>query len=178
MTSNWGTSTPRVGSDPTPGMQNGNPQGPTEIAQRTAQQVQVTAAHLSDQAKQQIAGQLNSQKNRATSSLDSMAGAFRQTGRQLRDQGQDPVATFTERVADWAERLSSYLSERDVVALRREAEGLARTRPLAFLTGAFTIGWMGARFFKSSASTQQPLQTATPGASPAYGPTTRQSATL
>jgi hypothetical protein len=42
-----------------------------------------------------------------------------------------------------------------VAALEREGEQFARTQPTIFLTGAFALGFLGARFFKSSAENNQ-----------------------
>jgi hypothetical protein len=44
------------------------------------------------------------------------------------------------------------MQQRDVRALRYDAERLARQQPVVFLAGAFAIGWFGARFLKSDPS--------------------------
>ncbi|HWE63834.1 MAG TPA: hypothetical protein VHB98_19145 [Chloroflexota bacterium] len=109
---------------------------------------------MADQARQQVSTQLNSQKDRATSTLDSVAQALRQTGQQLQDQGQAPIAGYTTKAAEQVERVTRYLNERDVTDLQGDAARLARTQPVLFVAGAFALGWLGARFFKSAAPAQ------------------------
>jgi hypothetical protein len=152
-TTRQGTGTASVSGD-TATSNNGNPaslgeQAATAVLQTTSN-AQASAGKLADQARQQIVKQLNSQKDRATGSLESLITVLRQSSQQLQDQGQAPVATLANRAADGIEQVWLYLSERDVVALEREGEQLARTQPAIFLTGAFALGFLGARFFKSS----------------------------
>jgi hypothetical protein len=124
-------------------------QAATAVLQTTSK-AQASAGKLADQARQLIVKQLNGQKDRATGSLESLINVLRQSGQQLEDQGQAPVATLANRAADGVEQVWIYLSDRDVVALEREGEQFARTQPTIFLAGAFALGFLGARFFKSS----------------------------
>jgi ElaB/YqjD/DUF883 family membrane-anchored ribosome-binding protein len=120
-------------------------------ARQLAQQAQQQAGHLADQARRQITLQLTSQKERATAGLDSAARAIRETGRQMQGDGQAPIAQAADRAAFQVERVSTFLSQRDINALRDEAERFARRQTPLFLAGAFAAGWLGARFLKSSA---------------------------
>jgi hypothetical protein len=129
-------------------------QAATAVLQTTSK-AQASAGKLADQARQQIVKQLNNQKDRATSSLESMVNVLRQSGQQLEEQGQAPVAGLANKAADGIEQVWLYLSDRDVVALEREGEQFARTRPALFLAGAFALGFLGARFFKSGRPSQQ-----------------------
>jgi hypothetical protein len=124
-------------------------QAATAVLQTTSK-AQASAGKLADQARQLIVKQLNGQKDRATGSLESLINVLRQSGQQLQDQGQAPVAALANRAADGVEQVWIYLSDRDVAALEREGEQFARTQPTIFLTGAFALGFLGARFFKSS----------------------------
>jgi len=117
-----------------------------------ANQAQQQAGKAVEQVKGQVTSQLDQQKGRATSTLDSVSLALRDTGQRMHDQGQAPLATAADKAADQIERISSYLSERDIAALRAEAENFAREHTPLFLAGAFALGWVGGRFFKSSAS--------------------------
>jgi hypothetical protein len=148
----WGTERMNYGSSA-----DGTPRSaprPAEVMQQTTQQVQAATGNLADQAKQQIATQLNNQKERAATSLDTVAQAMRQTGQQLQDRGQEPVAGYATKAAEQVEQVTRYLNERDVVELRMDAERLVRNQPVLFLAGAFALGWLSARFFKSSAPTR------------------------
>jgi hypothetical protein len=145
--------------DDTTSSSNGNTASMGEQAatavQQTTSKAQASAGKLADQARQQIVDQLNIQKDRVTGSLESLITVLRQSSQQLRDQGQAPVATLANRAADGIEQVWLYLSERDVVALERGSEQFARAQPALFLTGTFALGFLGARFFKSSRQAAQ-----------------------
>ncbi len=95
--------------------------------------------------------QLNSQKDRATEGLGTVASAVRESTQNLRSQQHDVAARYVEQAADQIERMSARLREKDVTDLLRDAQQLARRRPALFVGTAFALGLMGARFLKSSA---------------------------
>jgi hypothetical protein len=94
--------------------------------------------------------QLTSQKDRATDGLGSISQAVRQSTHQLRDQEHDVIAHYIEQAADQIDRLSQRLRDRDVGELVDDIQQVARRRPALFIGGAFAVGLIGARFFKSS----------------------------
>jgi hypothetical protein len=94
--------------------------------------------------------QLNTQKNRATDGLGSVAHAVRGTTDRLRQENHDTVARYVEQAADQIERFSSRLKDKDVTELMHDAQRLARRQPALFVGGAFAVGLIGARFLKSS----------------------------
>lgn len=111
-----------------------------------------------DQAKQalgkaqdQAMSMVSSRKEEAASQLDNIAHAFRETSTQLRSQNNDQIARYTENLADQVERVAGYIHNGDVNQFLSDAEDLARRQPELFLGGAFTLGLLAARFFKSSA---------------------------
>jgi hypothetical protein len=114
-------------------------------------QAQDKAGQVFDQALEQATSRLEVQKERLVDGLDAVVHAAQQTGKQLREQGQDNVATYAEKAAHQAERLSGYFREHEVEDLISEAESFARRQPQLFLVGGLTLGLLAARFFKSSA---------------------------
>jgi hypothetical protein len=118
--------------------------------QQVLQQTQQKAGQVVEQARTQVMDQLSSQKERAAGSLESVAQALRQTGQQLREQNQGAVAGFAEGAADTVERFTGYLNQRNVDQMISEVENFARRQPVLFLGGAFALGFMAARFLKSS----------------------------
>jgi len=114
------------------------------------QQTQQKAGELMDQARSQVTSQLESQKERVTGSLCSVAEAMRHTSEQLRQQNQLPAGQIAERAAETVERITGYLNERDVRQIINSVESYAREQPAVFLGGAFALGLLAARFFKSS----------------------------
>jgi exonuclease VII large subunit len=101
-------------------------------------------------AKDGASAQLSAQKNRATDGLSSVAQAVRQSTQQLRDQQHDTIAEYVDQAAQQIEQFSNRLRQKDVGELLDDAQRLARRNPGLFIGGAFALGILAARFFKSS----------------------------
>jgi hypothetical protein len=110
--------------------------------------------HLVDRVRDTATTRLSNEKNRATDGLGTVAQAVRQTTQQLRDQNHDTIARYAEQAADQIERLSERLRTKDVEELMRDLQSLTRRQPALFVGGAFALGLIGARFFKSSSRQQ------------------------
>ena len=121
-----------------------------EKASEAVDQAKRKTGQLVEQATEQAKPRLESQKERAAGSLSTTAQALRQTGQQLREQEEGPVAQFAERAAEQVERVAGYLREKDITQLVSEVEDFARRQPALFLGGAFALGLLSARFLKSS----------------------------
>jgi hypothetical protein len=93
------------------------------------EQTQHAAGQVVDQAKEQATSQLAGQKERAVDGLGVVAQAIRQTGQELRKQDQEAVGRYADTAAQQVERFTGYLRGRDVPALLRDLEGLARRQP-------------------------------------------------
>jgi hypothetical protein len=105
---------------------------------------------MMDRVREQASSQLNTQKNKATDGLGTVAHAVRETTQRLRDDNHDTVARYAEQAADQIERFSEGIKNKDVGELMHDAQRLARRQPALFVGGAFTLGLLGARFLKSS----------------------------
>jgi len=127
--------------------------GSKEASQQTQQgdSLSQTGRGILDKVRETATGQLASQKDRATDSLGSVAQFVRQSTQQLRDQKQDAIAGYIEQAADQIDQFSERLRNKDVSELVNDAQQLARKQPALFIGGAFALGLIGARFFKSSA---------------------------
>ena len=101
--------------------------------------------------REQATSQLNTQKDKATEGVASVAHAVRDTTQRLREEKHDTVARYVEQAADQVERFSERLKNKDVGELLNDAQRLARRQPALFVGGAFAVGLLGARFLKSSA---------------------------
>jgi hypothetical protein len=104
-----------------------------------------------DRLKGQAAGQLASQKDRASQGLGSIATAVRGASQPLRDQNHEGIAEYADKAATEIERFATRLRERDVQDIVHDAERFARERPAIFVGAAFAVGVLAARFLKSSA---------------------------
>jgi len=103
-----------------------------------------------DKIKNTATAQLTNQKNRATDGLGSIASAVRQSTQQLRDQQHDVIAGYVDQAADQIEQLSQRLRSRDITDLFGDLQNLSRRQPALFVGGAFALGFVAARFLKSS----------------------------
>ncbi len=117
-----------------------------EAADRTKEQVH----ELADTAQTQARSMAAQRKSQAASQLSDIAEAFRHSSQALHDQDQDAVAQYTEQAADKLENLAHYIQDRNVDELLGDTERFARRQPELFLGGAFALGLLAARFFKSS----------------------------
>ena len=112
-----------------------------------------------ERVRERAGAQLTTQKDKATDGLGTIAQAFKRTTQELREQRHDTLAEYVERAADELERLSTGIRNRDIGAMFRDAQSMARRQPAIFVGSAFAVGLLGARFLKSSApprARQQP----------------------
>jgi len=112
-----------------------------------------TISDVASQAGGKVTQQLDTERDRAASSLGSVAQALRQTSDQIRDQNENaalPVHQYVASAADQIERFSGYLRSTDVRKIVGDVEQFAKRQPGLFLGGAFVLGLLGARFLKST----------------------------
>lgn len=119
--------------------------------QQVVEKAQDAASQAAGQAQERATSMLEGQKGQVATNLTTVAQALRQTSKQLREQDQGSVSQIPDRAADQLERVSGYLQQRNVNELVGELENFARRNSTIFLTGAFAIGALAARFLKSSA---------------------------
>ncbi len=144
--------------------------------QQFAQQARQQASDLANRGGEQLKSQLANQKHEAAQRMSPVQTALRETGQQLRKQGQGPVAEYADKAADQVERFSGYLRENDVDSLLNDARGFARRNPAVFLGSAAALGFLATRFLKSSSEEgysadygYRPAPTATSSARVTYG---------
>lgn len=147
MERNLSGTTGRTGSDSRGGQvaEQAKQQG-----QQFAQQARQQAGELATRGSEQVKSQLANQKHEASQRMVPVQTALRETGQQLRKQGQGSVARYADQAADQVERFSGYLRETDVDEIVNEARSFARRSPAIFLGGAVALGFLATRFLKSS----------------------------
>jgi hypothetical protein len=111
---------------------------------------QVRAQWDDQQGGEQLRSRLNNQKHQAAQRITPVQVALRETAHQLRKQGQAPVAGYADKASDQVEWFSGYLRETEVDEIVDQARDVARRRPALFLGSALTLGFLAARFLKSS----------------------------
>jgi hypothetical protein len=142
--------------------------------QQLGEQARQRAGELANRGGEQVKSQLANQKHEAAQRITPVQTALRETGQQLRKQGQGPVAEYADKAADQVERFAGYLRENEVDDLLNDARGFARRNPAVFLGSVTALGFLATRFLKSSSeegasATYGNGPTATSGASVTHG---------
>ncbi len=128
-----------------------------ERAGSVADTAQEKVSEVAGQAGEQARSMAAERKSEVASQLDNVAQAFRSSGNQLRSeqQGGAGIASYMDRAAEEVSHISDYLRDRNIDEMLADAEDFARRQPELFLGGAFALGVLAARFFKSSARSAQ-----------------------
>jgi vacuolar-type H+-ATPase subunit E/Vma4 len=75
---------------------------------------------------------------------------MRDAARQFEERQEGGVAGYVEKAADYVDRVSSTLRERDVEDLMAEVEEQLRRKPAVVLGAAAVVGFALGRFLRAS----------------------------
>ncbi|MBC7798878.1 MAG: hypothetical protein H7Z37_18570, partial [Pyrinomonadaceae bacterium] len=97
---------------------------------------------------------LDDGKRALASSIDDIANKLRRVGGNLQEAQPNVITqtvaqygdTFAQRVEDF----SDYVEHRDVNELGQDLTEFAKKNPALFISGAFFVGLLVARFFKAT----------------------------
>lgn len=146
----------RGGATPGPDKppQHGTRRNPDESARETVDELRRAtrdAAHEAKEAgKEAMVHRSQRQKNRAEATLDSVAQALHEASETLRRDEREQLGRYTEQAAERVERLGDYLENRELDALFRDVQSMARRRPELFIGGCYFTGLLVGRFLRSS----------------------------
>jgi ElaB/YqjD/DUF883 family membrane-anchored ribosome-binding protein len=119
--------------------------------QSAAASAQEKAVELKQQGRSKLGESLDERTNQAGGQARKMAQVLRQSGGQLREEGQgEQVASLAEGAAEQVERLGSYLEQSSGNELLRDVEQFARRRPWIVAGFGLLAGLAGSRFLKAS----------------------------
>jgi hypothetical protein len=124
-------------------------------AQDMAQQAQQVAGQAVQTAQVQAKSAVQTGAGSIADRLDAVGQALQSASEQLDENGQSQVSGYISTAADRINGFSTYLRNTPPELLIQDTEDMARGRPEIFLAGAFALGFLAARFLKSS-----PRQTA------------------
>jgi len=79
----------------------------------------------------------------------------RRRAEQFDEHGNRAVADYIQRAADGLERFSDAVRHRDVSSLMGDAEDFARRQPAVFIGAGVAVGFMLARFLRSSSERRE-----------------------
>ena len=126
-----------------------------ETASNLLDQAKSTAGEAYDKVAEKATTTIEERKAGVTGGLRSVAGSVRQVSQNL-NQAKDrtPIVDYSARYANKAaaklEQVAGYFDNRDLRAITRDVENYARRNPAVFIGTAFAVGFLAARFLKSS----------------------------
>ncbi len=128
-----------------------------EQAKKVVEQTQQKAGEVLDQAKTQTKSWAEDRKQAVAQGLSDVATAVLQTSENLRGTGSGAgkVADMTDYAAEVTDKAASYLRNTSVDQMIGEVENFGRREPMLFLAGAAALGFIAARFLKSSGRAAQ-----------------------
>jgi hypothetical protein len=112
--------------------------------------VKTAAMRLGEQARDRVTSRLHEQKSRAADTLGGVAQALLVAGQHLQEQNQGSMTPYVERLAHQVERVSHFLEDTNVDEVASDVGQFARRHPGLFIGGALVLGFVGARFLRSS----------------------------
>jgi len=157
----------------------------TATARSLVDQAKETAGQAYDAVTDKAATKLNEQKSTLSDGLSTVADSVRQVGENLGSSRTDSglaeaAAKYTNTAAQKLEDVAGYFETKNVREMARDLEGFARRNPAMFLGAAFGLGFLAARFLKSTPpkydtaragrefSSAAAKPEANPGSSPAF----------
>ncbi|MGC2237232.1 MAG: hypothetical protein WA584_13790 [Pyrinomonadaceae bacterium] len=126
-----------------------------DTAKGLFEQAKDTAGQAYGLATEKATTKLEEQKTTLAGGLTSVADGLKQVGETLRDSGEEnPITEFTAKYGDslakQIENIGSYFENKDVREMVGDVESFARRNPVVFIGAAFGLGFLAARFLKSS----------------------------
>lgn len=118
-----------------------------EVADRTKQE----AAKLSKEIKAKARSTTENQKQELAKQIEGVATALHQAATQFEQQHQDMLTYWTDQAAASLDKMGASLRDRDVETVLQQFQDFARRQPGVVLGGAVVLGFLGSRFFKSTA---------------------------
>ena len=101
-------------------------------------------------AQGRIRSLLEQQGHRAADQLGSVANALHKAAEQLNEENNGTAARYADQAADRVEQVADMLRNSSVDDMVGQVERFARRQPEVFVGAAFAVGFLFARFIKSS----------------------------
>jgi hypothetical protein len=131
----------------------------TATARSFYDQAKETAGQAYDAVSEKAVTKIDEQKSTLSDGLSTVADSIRQVGDNLGSAKTDSglagsAAKYTQTAAQRLEDVAGYFESKSVSDMARDLEGFARRNPAVFLGAAFGLGFLAARFLKSSSPRQ------------------------
>jgi ElaB/YqjD/DUF883 family membrane-anchored ribosome-binding protein len=118
-------------------------------------QAKSEAGRLTQVARSRTYSYIEERKSLLAENVGGMANAVRGAAEQFDEHGNAAMADYIHRAADGLERLSETVRSRDLSSLMGDAEDFARRQPAVFIGAGVAVGFVLARFLKSSSERRE-----------------------
>lgn len=144
-----------------------------EAASELAGQARAAAAEAADRTRHKVTDYAEQQKGVAAEQIVKLSEAAHAAADHL-NEASPTMARYAHDLAGGIDRFAGVVRERSVGDLMRQASGYARREPAMFVAGTVFVGFMVARFLKSSAERAEREQwqrrdLSSPGDRPGFG---------
>lgn len=142
-------------------------------AAEVAEQAQEKAQQAAGQVQDKLRDQLDQRAAQAATQITEQASDLRSVGESLREQGKEGPARVADQLAQYAEKVGTYLQRTDAHGVLSDAEDLGRRQPWATAAAGLALGFAASRFLKASSSQRYHGRTTVPrpnGVYPAPAP--------
>ena len=114
-----------------------------------------TAGQAYDAVSEKAVTKMDEQRSTLSDGLSTVANSIRNVGDEISSAQTESgfagsAAKYTRTAAEKIDGVAAYFENKDVRDMARDLEGFARRNPAIFLGAAFGLGFLAARFFKSS----------------------------
>lgn len=152
------------------GTQGGTQAGAGNTLGRMGSDVAGQATELGRQAldgtQGRIRGLLEQQTERAADQIGGVAAALHKAAEHLGEENNRVVAQYVGQAADRVDEMADLIRNSTLDDMLTQVEGFARRQPEMFVGGALALGFLAARFIKSSGEGHRRA----PDYGPGYGP--------
>lgn len=121
-----------------------------DSAQQAVQQGQKQVNHIWELGRTQFRGALTGQKDRAADTLGDVGQMLHTSAVQLRQQGQAGSSLVADNLALRINTLSQTIHGKEIEEILADTENFARQQPAIFLSISTLLGFLLARFLKST----------------------------
>lgn len=110
-----------------------------------------------EKVSEEASNKISEQKSHIAKDLSTVADTLKKVDENIEGKSEDTriaslTGQYSRSLAGTVERVSDYLDRKDPSEMLSDAEDLARRNPAVFIGGAFAVGFLLARFLKSSGS--------------------------
>lgn len=124
--------------------------GPSDDINRMAGEAGEAGRDTIGAAQGRIRSLLETQTGRAADQLGSVANALHKAAEQLNEENNGTAAHYAGQAADRVEQVADMLRNSTMDDMVGQVERFARRQPEVFVGAAFAVGFLFARFVKSS----------------------------